>query len=589
MRIIQPICVLLLFGCGSSASQKKEASPLSTPPPVVVDNSSSGAVDSSATGELAPLQPRIVPSEQAQSLRVEGTTLVKSLAFSEGVKKLRESLVFKADQPQVRHLVVGVYMRLGRLSDARQVAEDWLRMSPDNKAAVLLTSRVLMKADRPAEGRRILERYLEKHSDDLDIRNQLARIYVLLGFHGKAIEESTTVLKADQVNVEAMTNVARVYLAQNKSELARFIIGQALEVSSTPELYHLGARVYIEAGNWQQAEAFLRKATEMDADFPEAFNNLGVVYQQVGDYQSAVVSLEQAVRVAPGYRDGFLNLGNAYRGLKEYTKSRSAYESALRIDNRYAPAYFNLGILFFENQVEGMDDERRLQLVVENFNQYKRVVGSLIPKDDPADRYIEEARRLIEEVRKAKEQELKQPAMDDGLTDPNADDGLTDPNADDGLTDPNTDDGLTDPNTDDGLTDSNTEDGQDDVNDRPAAPDDSSPSVPAEPTENTPSPQSPDDDDAPTQPTPDPVEPSTPDPVEKPVPENEPLPEKNPEKIPDSEPNQPKKAPNPTPEPTSDPLPDEDDDIAPDPEQLPEPDVPEPEPDIDDVPVPDEG
>merc|ERR1712093_885463 len=106
----------------------------------------------------------------------------------------------------------------------------------------------------------------------------------------------------------------------------------------------------------------------MDADFPEAFNNLGVVYQQVGDYQSAVVALEKAVRVAPGYRDGFLNLGNAYRGLKEYTKSRSAYESALRIDNRYAPAYFNLGILFFENQVEGMDDERRLQLVVENFN-----------------------------------------------------------------------------------------------------------------------------------------------------------------------------------------------------------------------------
>jgi len=540
MRLCWLLTIFSVFACGGTAPQKKEATPPIAPPPVVTAEDTPQPVDGVTSDELAPLEPRLVASEQADSLRDEGKTLVKSLALVEGVKKLRESLVFRADQPEVRRMVVGAYMRLGRPMDAMQVTEDWIRISPDNKDAVQLRSQVLMSADRLSDARRLLEKYLDKHADDLEIRNQLARIYVMLGFHGKAIGESATVLKADQVNVVAMTNVARAYLAQNKSELARFVIGQALEVSETPELYHLGARVYIEAENWQQAEAFLRKATELDGDFPEAFNNLGVVYQQVGDYQSAVVALEQAARVAPGYRQAFLNLGNAYRGLKEYTKAQEAYETALTLDNRYAAAYFNLGILFFENQVEGMDDERRLQLVVENFNQYKRVVGSLIPKNDPADRYIEEARRLIEEVRKAKEEELKQPPMDDGL--------------------------------DDGTSTDGTEDGTE----SPDNPADAAPEAPAE------TPATPEEPSSTPEPAPvEPPEPSAPEPDTK----TEPTPEKNPEPAPNPEPVQPKPSAEPPPESTPEP----DADEAPVPEQLPEPDVPEPEPDSDDIPVPDDG
>jgi tetratricopeptide (TPR) repeat protein len=400
--------VACLVGCGTTTPKTETPPPSSALPPVIEPSEQTPGDEG-----LALVEPRINASDEAERLTQEGISSIEAFAFEEGVRKLKESLVFSADQPEVRQTLVGVYLRLGRVVDALNVTEEWLRAQPNDGVAVQFRTLVLMRAGRLRDARDVVQGYLQNQPNNLAIRNLLARVFVMMGFHEKAIRESTTVLKADQVNVEAMTNVARTYLAQQKADLAQFVIVQALQVSETATLYHLLSQVYIRLENWQQAEAYLRKATELDGDFPEALNNLGVVYQRVGDYPSAVDSLEQAVRVAPGYREAYLNLGNAYRGLKEYTKAQGAYEKALTVDDRYADAYFNLGILFFENEIEGMDETRRLQLVVENFNKYKRVIGSMIPKNDPADQYIEEATRLIKELRQQKENEMKQPSSDD--------------------------------------------------------------------------------------------------------------------------------------------------------------------------------
>ena len=411
MRLFLLVLIAGIVGCGTTAPKTETPPPSPPSPPVIEPSETPPVIEPSETPP--PVEPRINASDEAERLTQEGIAAIQAFAFEDGVRKLKESLVFSAEQPEVRQTLVGVYLRMGRVMDALNVTEEWLRAQPNEGVAVQFRAHVLMRAGRLRDARDVVQGYVSNNPDNLEIRNLLARVFVMMGFYEKAIRESTNVLKADQVNVEAMTNVARTYLSQKKVDLARFVIGQALEVAETATLYHLGAQVYIGLENWQQAEVYLRKATQLDGDFPEAFNNLGVVYQRVGDYPSAVASLEQAVRVAPGYREGHLNLGNAYRGLKEYTKAQGAYEKALSVDERYAAAYFNLGILFFENQIEGMDDIRRLQLVVENFNKYKRVVGSMIPKNDLADQYIEEAMRLIKELRKQKEEEMKQPPSDD--------------------------------------------------------------------------------------------------------------------------------------------------------------------------------
>jgi tetratricopeptide (TPR) repeat protein len=480
---------------------------------------------------LAPGEPRINASDEADRLTQEGISSIEAFAFEEGVRKLKESLVFSADQPEVRQTLVGVYLRLGRVVDALNVTEEWLRAQPNDEVAVQFRTFVLMRAGRLRDARGVVQGYLQNQPNNLAIRNLLARVFVMMGFHEKAIRESTTVLKADQVNVEAMTNVARTYLAQQKADLAQFVIVQALQVAETATLYHLLSRVYIGLENWQQAEAYLRKATELDGDFPEAFNNLGVVYQRVGDYPSAVDSLEQAVRVAPGYREGYLNLGNAYRGLKEFTKAQGAYEQALTVDDRYADAYFNLGILFFENEIEGMDETRRLQLVVENFNKYKRVIGSMIPKNDLADQYIEEATRLIKELREQKENEMKEPSSDDELG-------------------------------------SEEEDGASEDSDEES---EESPAEPVEPEEE---PAEPEEEPSvePVEPPAEPVEPEEEPPVEPVEPPIEPV-------EPPIEPVEPEEEPQPGDSPDPEPIT----------EPLPEPEDPDEVPEPDDIPVPDEG
>jgi tetratricopeptide (TPR) repeat protein len=409
-RTIMALVLVLLWGCGTTAPPRKEEKP--APPPEIETPPS---VDGAATLPLAGQPPGIAPPvvfdkmEEARRLSEEGLSALNSYDFEGATKKLKESMVFNAGNDAVQHALIAAYLRQNNVIDATNQSQRWIVSSPDNPAALQMRVRVLIRAQRKNEADSLIAQYLSKHPDDLSIRNLQAHIDLLMGFPERAIRRSAEVMKKDEVNIGAVINIARAYLVLRKYELALYVVDQGLGVNKHPELYYIMARIYISRKNWQRADASLRECLNLLPDFPEALNNLGVVYQQVGDYHSAVTQLEKATQVAPGMRSAHLNLGNAYRGLKRFAEAEKSYTAALTLDMRYADAYFNMGILFFEHQVPGLDDEQRLLKAVTNFNQYKLLAGAQLARKDPVDQYIAEAKRMIEEVRRMREEEMKQP------------------------------------------------------------------------------------------------------------------------------------------------------------------------------------
>jgi tetratricopeptide (TPR) repeat protein len=62
-------------------------------------------------------------------------------------------------------------------------------------------------------------------------------------------------------------------------------------------------------GDFAGAEADFRLATELDPDYPVAWNNLGLVAQTRGDYATAAAAYDGALAARPDYPEALLNRG----------------------------------------------------------------------------------------------------------------------------------------------------------------------------------------------------------------------------------------------------------------------------------------
>src|SRR5690606_6109987 len=75
---------------------------------------------------------------------------------------------------------------------------------------------------------------------------------------------------------------------------------------------------------------------------------------------------------------------------------------------RFAPAYFNLGVLYLDATFDGRDKKQQFQFAIDNFNRYKSEMKASLPRDDPADKYIEEAKKKIERENKREKMRREQ-------------------------------------------------------------------------------------------------------------------------------------------------------------------------------------
>ncbi|HTS92288.1 MAG TPA: sulfotransferase, partial [Stellaceae bacterium] len=86
-----------------------------------------------------------------------------------------------------------------------------------------------------------------------------------------------------------------------------------------------------------------RRALELQPNYPQALNNLGIANYDREDYEAAAECYRQAVQQDPSFAEAHSNLGNALRALKKLDEALAAYGRAIELKPAYADAYNNLG------------------------------------------------------------------------------------------------------------------------------------------------------------------------------------------------------------------------------------------------------
>lgn len=107
---------------------------------------------------------------------------------------------------------------------------------------------------------------------------------------------------------------------------------------------NLGAMYYLEQ-NYPLAEAYTKKALEVNPHELMAHNNLGLIYVAEGRAKEAEQEYLQELSFNPYYDSAHFNLGLLYYGAGDYAAARNQWEMTLQINPNYTDALRALLVL----------------------------------------------------------------------------------------------------------------------------------------------------------------------------------------------------------------------------------------------------
>ena len=109
--------------------------------------------------------------------------------------------------------------------------------------------------------------------------------------------------------------------------------------------YNAIAMVYMMTGREGKAVRNLKKAVGLDAEFSDAYYNLGIIYIHKKDYASAEKSFKKALKNnfydAP--YESYTQLAKVYLAEKKYDKAEKALKISMLLNGQYVPSYYYMG------------------------------------------------------------------------------------------------------------------------------------------------------------------------------------------------------------------------------------------------------
>jgi tetratricopeptide (TPR) repeat protein len=143
-------------------------------------------------------------------------------------------------------------------------------------------------------------------------------------------------------NQQAMILFDRAYRHQMKGEFGQAILlyQRSITVQPTAEAHTFLGWTYSMMNRYEEAIDSCKKAIEVDPEYGNPYNDIGVYLIEQGKWQESITWLEQAIN-APRYDSlefPLLNLGRVYEHLGQFRTALSHYEQALEINPFYRPA-----------------------------------------------------------------------------------------------------------------------------------------------------------------------------------------------------------------------------------------------------------
>ncbi len=124
---------------------------------------------------------------------------------------------------------------------------------------------------------------------------------------------------------------------------------QIEETPANPRPYYEVAMIYKNTGQYDKAEKYFKKTSELNPNYKLVYTNLGDIYAKQGKLKEAIESYKESIKHRKN-ENAYLNLGMLLFNLKNCKDAVRLIEKALEINPENPVAYNNLGLIFVKIQ-----------------------------------------------------------------------------------------------------------------------------------------------------------------------------------------------------------------------------------------------
>ena len=200
-----------------------------------------------------------------------------------------------------------------------------------------------------------------------------------------------------------------VCAAQDELEVAINHHKKSVEINPDyAEGYNNLGIAFQKLGLFEEAVKNYKKTLKLKPDFSLAYNNLGVVLKSLNKLDEALLTSKKAIELDPKFADAHNNIGAILQDLGNYEEAYKFYKKAIKLKSSYSEAYYNLGILQKKlGKIEECVENFRKAITVNQknnraYSNYLFNLNYLTKYDD--NYYIEEAKKFGLSLKKIDDQ-----------------------------------------------------------------------------------------------------------------------------------------------------------------------------------------
>ncbi len=192
-----------------------------------------------------------------------------------------------------------------------------------------------------------LEKAIQADPEAVDIKKELALVYIQQDKTGKALGLADEIIKQQPDNVEALIISASIRQAMGNTDGAKQAYEQVL--AATPErknIYLVLGRLYLQDEEYKKAvDVFSQMAKKFPDDYSGHFY-LGQAYKATGQEELAIEAFNKTLFLQPGLLEPRVELIQIYTARKEPEKVIPLYEAILEQQPENIAARIELAILY---------------------------------------------------------------------------------------------------------------------------------------------------------------------------------------------------------------------------------------------------
>ncbi len=203
-----------------------------------------------------------------------------------------------------------------------------------------------------------LSKSIEIYPDFTDANAEIGRVYIREQKFDLAEGYVKHALELDSTHVKAINNLGNVYLGTKRYAQAIGMFQKVVDLRKDTAMsvmaYFNMALAYMQM---QQYDLAIRKfrivmnsGQVIDAKDPQNANiseRIGMCYFYKQSYDSAIINFNIVYKLNPNNADASNNIGASYLNSKKYAESIEWFKKSLSVNPKYVSAYSNLGMAYY--------------------------------------------------------------------------------------------------------------------------------------------------------------------------------------------------------------------------------------------------